>query len=333
MKKRTFEELHSRALKYETRGDFQKGDSAAYQDAKKRGKDFLDKICSHMKKSHQTPHTIEEITAAIATFDSRGEFQKKNPTLYRAANRRDDFEELCKDLKQYKDRSGENNSRFKWSIEKITIEVKKYKTRTDFQDGSPGAYGAARSMNILENVCFHMGPSLMRTYTLKELQLAANNYTCRIDFQKGNSKEYSFAFRHNLLEKVCSHMKRPSISKPEKAILDAVQSIYPTAKKFLATKLNFPGKEYIKKLEVDICVKELGKAIEYDSRRFHSIEGLTRGHPTWPKEDIPQYHGIKDAVFAALGIEILHITQDEWEADQEACIKKCLNFLSDIPCP
>ena len=78
---------------------------------------------------------------------------------------------------------------------------------------------------------------------------------------------------------------------------------------------------------MDILVEELGKAIEYDSTRFHSFEGLKRGHPTWPDEDIKNYHQIKDNAFLELGIKVLHVTQDEWYKNKEACIQRCLEFL------
>ena len=116
-------------------------------------------------------------------------------------------------------------------------------------------------------------------------------------------------------------------SKPEKTILKEIQEHFPAAKKFLATKLSIPGANYIKKLEVDILVKELGLAIEFDGRYHHSLEGLKRGHPTWKLKDIKRYHEIKDAAFLALGIKILHIKDREWKENPQFCLQRCLDFL------
>ena len=47
----------------------------------------------------------------------------------------------------------------------------------------------------------------------------------------------------------------------------------------------------------------------------------------WSDEDIRNYHEIKDSWFASNGIQILHIKEEDWIQDKEACIKKCLDFL------
>jgi very-short-patch-repair endonuclease len=46
----TDEALRERALRHNTRGDFQKYDKAAYLASKRKGKVFLDHVCSHMER-------------------------------------------------------------------------------------------------------------------------------------------------------------------------------------------------------------------------------------------------------------------------------------------
>jgi hypothetical protein len=53
-------------------------------------------------------------------------------------------------------RYGEDNPSFKWTFEKIQKEALKYKTRSNFAVGSPGAYSAAKKMGVLDQVCSHM---------------------------------------------------------------------------------------------------------------------------------------------------------------------------------
>lgn len=59
MIRRTFEDLHKRALKYAFRKDFKEGDPAAYQIACKRG--ILKEICIHMPPPINEAYTDEEI--------------------------------------------------------------------------------------------------------------------------------------------------------------------------------------------------------------------------------------------------------------------------------
>lgn len=276
-KKRTFEDLHERALRYKTRGEFQKNDFNAYQIACKRGKNFFDKVCSHM------PDRV--------------------------------------------DQSGENSPVFKWSIKKIQAEADKHPDRATFKKKGSKAYNAACDRGILETICKNMPDASNKAYTRIELDILAKDYLTISDFREVHPGPYSVAVKRDDWDEISFHMKKPTISIPEKAILEAVQKYFPEAKKFRANKLKIPGKEYIKSLEVDVLVKSLGKGIEYDSERFHSLEGLKRGHPTWPEEHVQRYHEIKDEVFKSLGVDILHITQKEWKRDKQACIDKCLKFL------
>lgn len=283
MKKRTFEDLHSRALKFSRLGDFQKGDNAAYQAAWKRS-DFKE-ICAHMEPSKTEAYTDEELQMEAVKHLSRGAFKKNNPSMYKAARLKGKnfLNKICFHMPDRVDQCGKNNPFFKWSDEEIISKALNHSKLNDFREFEPSLY--------------------------------------------------TIAHKRKLMDKIRPHMEPSTISSPEKAILEEVQKHFPTAKKFRATKLNIPGKQYIKTLEVDILVKELGKGIEYDSERFHGLEGLKRGHPTWPEEDLEIYHEIKDKAFLGIGIQILHIKQKEWKEDKQACLKKCIDFIKGDLCP
>src|ERR1035437_874038 len=268
----TDEVLRASATPYSRRMDFKLKNNRAYNKAIKRGKEFMDSICSHMDPPLTAAYGDEELANAAKLHKTRRDFEKYNTNEYHAAHK--------------------------------------------------------RGKEFLDMVCSHIIPVLHHTYTDDELREIALLYGRMVDFKNKNSGAYSAAYDRGLgfLKNICSHMKR-GISEPERALLGAIQEYFSDAKKFRATKLKISGKEYIKTLEVDILVKELGKAIEYDGGWHHSFEGLKRGHPTWPVSDIAQYHEIKDSAFLALGIEILHIKQSEWKLNKEDCIQKCLNFL------
>jgi hypothetical protein len=228
--------------------------------------------------------------------------------------------------------SGKNSSRFKWSLEKIQTEADQFSDRQSFKKGSPKAYNAACEKGLLGIVCSKMPRPSNTAYTRKELEYFIKGHNSIKSFREAHPGPYGVAVKRNDWKNLSTNLKRSPISSPEKTILDAVLKIYPTAIKFIATKLDILGKPHIKKLEVDILVPELRKAIEFDGRYHHSLVGLKRGHPTWPEEDLKMYHKIKDDAFMSRGIKILHIKEEAWRKNRQACIDKCLAFLAGDPC-
>ena len=111
-------------------------------------------------------------------------------------------------------------------------------------------------------------------------------------------------------------------------LFEIIKSIYPKAQKLVDRKGSVNGKPHIHGFHIDIYVPELRKGIEYDGKFHHSFEGLKRGRPNWPDEDIKIYHELKNAWFASKGIKILHIRESDWKVDKQTCIKRCLEFLS-----
>jgi hypothetical protein len=323
----TFEKLQIEALKYKTKGEFMKGNRAAHSAAKKRS--YYALICSHMpdhmdQSGENNPFfkwTKEELQKRANKYLNRREFEKYDSGAYQAAHKRGYFDELCTHMSPSKTKT--------YTLEQLIIEADKYSTLCEFRKGSYGAYLTAHKRGLIDTIRKKMPPSPNKAYTLEEILLESRKYNSRNEFAKESPSIYNAVRKKgkNFLDKACSHMKRPSISSPEKAILEEVQKYFPNAKKFRATKLKIPRKSYIKILEVDILIPELKKAIEYDGGWHHSFEGLKRGHPTWKEEDIKSYHEIKDKAFLALGIEIFHIKEQEWKRNKEDCIKRCLIFL------
>jgi hypothetical protein len=81
----TIQELINRASKFKTRGDFAKGDTAAYIKACKMK--VLDKVCKHMKKIYVDDWNEISLKKVIKNknIKSRTNFIKVLPTAYKAA--------------------------------------------------------------------------------------------------------------------------------------------------------------------------------------------------------------------------------------------------------
>ena len=222
--------------------------------------------------------------------------------------------------------------------EEIHQEALKYKTRGEFCKFSPQAYQVARRRGILDKVCSHMpkhigfaGKNNPRyKWTFEMLHNEALKYNTRGEFHKNSRTAYNTAYRRGILNKICSHMPICSrISKPESELFDFIKNIYPNIKKLVDKKVNIQNMPYVKWLEIDIYNEEYKKGIEFDGTFSHSTKGLKRGREKWSDEQINNYHEIKDTWFLTKGIKILHIKQEDWNIDKQACIEKCLVFLKN----
>lgn len=119
-------------------------------------------------------------------------------------------------------------------------------------------------------------------------------------------------------------------SEAEKELFEKMKSYFPTAKKH-RSKVHIKNKSFIKRFEIDIFITELSKGIEFDGKYYHSFERMRKDKSKrlWSDDDIHNYHKIKDDWFASKGIRILHIKEEDWIKNKQACIDKCLAFLSN----
>ena len=97
----------------------------------------------------------------------------------------------------------------KWTKETISKEAKKYKTRSEFQTKSNGAYKAAWKLGILDEVCSHMVCGLKNRklkWTKEAIQKEAKKYKTRKEFDVKAGGAYYAARKLGILDEVCSHM-------------------------------------------------------------------------------------------------------------------------------
>ncbi len=313
----TVESIQLEASKYKSRKEFEINNNKAYAAARKRK--ILDKVCSHMK-TNRTSWTEELIRCQALKYKSRGEFQVLAPKAYHAALRTNILDKVCFHMIELN---------INWTEKLILLEALKYKTRTEFAKNSGSAYNAARRLSILDRVCSHMIDP--RTHLTNEyLFLEAKKYNTRSEFRNGNHSAYRTSINRGILEDICSHMTiSGTISIPEIDLFNEIKSVFPKTQKLRDRKVKILGKEYVEGFDLDIYVPELRKGIEFDGTYWHSPNGISRGRPKWPEEDIRNYHQIKDDYFASKGVQILHIREKDWLKNKEACLKKCLDFLQN----
>jgi hypothetical protein len=140
----TYEMLLSVALEFETRHDFEKGNSGAYQSAQNRG--LLDQVCQHMKPI-LTNWTSAMLQEAALKFKTRKEFKGENQNAYAVALRRGLLDRICQHMEP---------QHTKWSDEMLQDATIGFETRCDFKRGNRNAYEAARNRGLLDKICLHM---------------------------------------------------------------------------------------------------------------------------------------------------------------------------------
>jgi hypothetical protein len=375
----TDEELAEEAKKYKTRSEFQDKNASAYNASLKR--EISDKICSHMEYLHHY-WTNEELAEEALKYKTKSEFKNNNPSAYGTAHKRKISDKICKHMPKEARRHGADNPAFKWTHEKLKAEALKYKTRSEFQKNSKGAYQSAFSKHVLDEICSHMEilhqswseerlvQEALRYKTRGEFQNESHNaymsacrkgildkicphmeYVCypwtdeelaeealkyetRGQFQKNSPNTYQAARSRKILNKICPHMKTLSGSSTQEIELcNIIKSIYPKAhtlrKRSKKSEILIKGKPHIHGFEIDIYVPELNCGIEFDGTYWHSFDRMRKSkkRKLWPDEDIKNYHEIKDSYFLSKGIKILHIKEEDWDKNKQACIDKCLEFL------
>lgn len=145
----TIEVLNSLASKYTKRSEFKKEHPSAYATAQR--KKVLDKICSHMttkikKKNYWSKTKIIEVAQ---NYERVSDFRRENVTAYHKSHRMGWLEEVCRHMIK------EKSSGY-WTFDKVRLEALKYKTRTEFQKKSSGAYDKALSNGWVDEICDHM---------------------------------------------------------------------------------------------------------------------------------------------------------------------------------
>jgi hypothetical protein len=139
-------ELEEAAKKYDTKGDFIKGDFHKYHASKKRGLDFFNRITAHMNRVIREPYTEKELMDIAKNYKTRSAFQFGNPSAYQAAVKKDYFNDITKHMPIPKT----------YTKEEIEATAKKYKNKQEFKN-DPAYYAAYRiGKDYFQEITKHM---------------------------------------------------------------------------------------------------------------------------------------------------------------------------------
>ncbi|QHJ74358.1 hypothetical protein VH12019_00031 [Vibrio phage VH1_2019] len=145
----TLELIKEDALKYKTRGEWQKKSISGYTAARRR--DVIDECCAHMTdvKKPSGYWTIERLKEDALKYKTRSEWFEKS-SGYLTARSRGLIDECCAHMTEHTKPNGY------WTIERLKEDALKYKTRSEWAKKSSGAYDAALRHDMLDDCCGHM---------------------------------------------------------------------------------------------------------------------------------------------------------------------------------
>jgi len=190
------------AKKYDSRGEFEKGSNGAYRYARKN--QWLDEICSHMAGAKPNNYwTKERCHQEALKYQTRTAFQNGSSRAYSAARKKHWLDEICSHMYSPQKSSGY------WTVERCRQEAVNYSTKTEFREGSGGAYMAAKRHGCLEEICSHMkSDRVPRGYWDNKERCLEEALKCqtRSEFKRKCRGAHASARKQGWLDEVCQHM-------------------------------------------------------------------------------------------------------------------------------
>lgn len=96
----------------------------------------------------------------------------------------------------------------KWNLDTVRDEALKYKTRSEFSEKSPSAYGAAKKNGWYDEVTSHMPKSKTQKRDFDDIKNVASKYKSPEEFREKDYGAYQAARKNGWYEEVTKHMKR-----------------------------------------------------------------------------------------------------------------------------
>ncbi len=202
----TKEHCEEIARRCKTRTEFREVSPTAYSVSHKGG--WLDEVCDHMEREKVNPNgywTKERCAEEAKKYETRTDFQNNSGSAVHAARRHGWMDEICSHMTQTSIPSSY------WTKELCAKEAKKYISRTDFMNGSSGAYSKAKKMGWGDEICSHMDvKKVPNGYWENKERCAeeAKKYNTRKEFKNGCQKAYKTACTNGWMDDICKHMKR-----------------------------------------------------------------------------------------------------------------------------
>ena len=135
------------SIKYNTRTEFQKKSSNAYNAALRNG--WLDNICGHMILLRNDNWSFDDMKEIANKYSLFSDFRKNENAVYLYAQRRGYLDELISHM---------DRTNIRWDKNKLHQESLKYESRTDFEQNNPNAYNSALRWKIMDEITTHMEP-------------------------------------------------------------------------------------------------------------------------------------------------------------------------------
>lgn len=207
---------------------------------------------------------FEALRTEAAKYSSRTAFNKGSRNAYKKAWRMGVLDEICLHMKRPQPVT-------KWTLEGVKIEAQKYQTRTEFCKKASGAYGAALRMGCINIVCNHMPKAKRLTdypnlvdewHPTKNIGLFPENFSKgvhrKVWWQCKRLHEWE-AFIYNRTNGTgCPKCSNQS-SKNEMRLLAELLTLFKGV-------LN---REKVHGFEIDVFLKDIKVAIEYDGKLYH----------------------------------------------------------------
>jgi predicted GIY-YIG superfamily endonuclease len=198
----TKEKCQEEALKYKSRGDYQKNSKSSYIKAVKEK--WLDEICSHMIQLIKPKNywTKEKCQEEALKYDSRIEYQNNSASSYEKALKMKWIDDICSHMKQLI-----NCSNY-WTKDRCREAALKCLGRKEFCKKYKGAYESARLNNFLDEICSHMITTIKpRGYWTKDrCRKAAILCRDKKEFRNNYVSAYIVSYENKWLDEICSHM-------------------------------------------------------------------------------------------------------------------------------
>ena len=193
------------AKKYTSKKEFQQNCQSAYWASLKYG--YLEEMVWLAKKKKKKKGLLtnkDYVMEEAKKYKSRSEMLRKNRSIYEAAHRYGWIDEM-----DWLPKNESKPSRY-WNIKgRVIEESKKYISRTDFKNESPGAYKVActrgwiNEMNWLPNKNEKGAERPRRKYITKEdVFEESKKYTNRTNFNKKSRKAYEIARKNKWLDEM-----------------------------------------------------------------------------------------------------------------------------------
>lgn len=324
----TVELAMEKAKGCDTKTAFSKTYPRAYVILKKA--DLLDKALAHTQrpKQHNFKYTKEILQEISAKYNRIIDWVKGHNSSYLVAKKTPYFNELVAHM----------SPKYQQKTKVLTQEhclkqALKYSTIKDWRKNDSGSYQEALKNKWIPQFTAHMQKLKAPNGYWQDVNVCkkeALKYISVTEWQQKSIGSYASARKNDWLKECTAHMQvLGGTSKPEQSLLALIKQKYPKAQTLrIRDKTAFKDKPYIQGFDIDIYIPELRKGIEFNGNYWHSVDGLKRGRNHWPKQDLDEYHQLKEQFFKSRKIEYITIKESDWVKNKSLCLTKIDSFLT-----